>query len=44
MKSWILKKYKDDHGNPLELVSNAAEKYGYPLSLWTYDETLAQQN
>jgi YidC/Oxa1 family membrane protein insertase len=39
VKSWILKKYHDDHGKPLELVSNAAEKYGYPLSLWTYDET-----
>ena len=42
VKSWILKKYHDDHGKPLELVSNAAEKYGYPLSLWTYDE--AQRN
>ncbi len=39
VKSWILKKYDDDHGKPLELVSTAAEKYGYPLSLWTYDET-----
>ena len=39
VKSWILKKYQDDHGKPLELVSSAAEKYGYPLSLWTYDET-----
>jgi YidC/Oxa1 family membrane protein insertase len=38
-KSWILKKYKDDHGQPLELIhSQAAAKYGYPLSLWTYDE------
>jgi YidC/Oxa1 family membrane protein insertase len=42
VKSWILKKYRDDHGKPLELVSNAAEKYGYPLSLWIYDE--AQRN
>ena len=39
VKSWILKKYDDDHGRPLDLVSKAAEKYGYPLSLWTYDET-----
>src|ERR1700730_14005374 len=38
VKSWILKMYDDDHGKPLELVSMAAEKYGYPLSLWTYDE------
>ena len=40
VKSWILKKYDDDKGKPLDLVNNlAAEKYGYPLSLWTYDET-----
>ncbi len=39
VKSWILKTYKDEHGNPLELVSKAAENYGYPMSLWTYDET-----
>jgi len=40
VKSWILKKYKDDHGNPLDLVSSATLNYGYPLSLWTYDEDL----
>jgi len=42
VKSWILKKDKDKpDGNPLELVNKvAAEKYGYPLSLWLYDETL----
>jgi len=40
VKSWILKKFKDDQGQPLELVKPAvAEKFGYPLSLWTYDET-----
>ena len=38
VKSWILKKYNDDQGKPLELVSKAAEQYGYPMSLWTYDE------
>src|SRR6202140_4446925 len=39
VKSWILKKYNDDKGQPLDLFNNlAAEKYGYPLSLWTYDE------
>jgi YidC/Oxa1 family membrane protein insertase len=38
--SWVLKKYKDDKGNNLELVAPAARQYGYPLSLWTYDETL----
>ena len=41
VKSWVLKKYTDDKGGPLELVNTAAaEKYGYPLMLWTYDETL----
>ncbi|MFZ0684560.1 MAG: membrane protein insertase YidC [Terriglobales bacterium] len=41
VKSWTLKKYTDDKGGPLELVnSQAAEKYGYPLTLWSYDETL----
>ncbi|OLC92991.1 MAG: hypothetical protein AUH86_17730 [Acidobacteria bacterium 13_1_40CM_4_58_4] len=40
VKSWVLKQYDDDQGKPLELVNNAAAaKYGYPLSLWTYDET-----
>jgi YidC/Oxa1 family membrane protein insertase len=40
VKSWILKKFQDDKAQPLELVNSAAaEKYGYPLSLWTYDET-----
>ncbi len=40
VKSWILKKYDDDHGRPLELVNAAASQaYGYPLSLWTWDET-----
>jgi YidC/Oxa1 family membrane protein insertase len=42
VKSWILKTYFDERGNPLELVSKAAENYGYPMSLWTYDE--AQRN
>ena len=42
VKSWILKKFDNDAQNgPLDLVSPAAaQKYGYPLSLWTYDETL----
>lgn len=42
VKSWILKTYFDEHGQPLELVSKVAEKYGYPMSLWTFDE--AQRN
>lgn len=42
VKSWILKKFNNDaQSGPLDLVNSAAaEKFGYPLSLWTYDETL----
>jgi YidC/Oxa1 family membrane protein insertase len=42
VKSWILKKFKNDAQNgPLDLVNDkAAARYGYPLSLWTYDEGL----
>jgi YidC/Oxa1 family membrane protein insertase len=42
VKSWILKKFDNDAQNgPLDLVNpTAAAQYGYPLSLWTYDETL----
>ena len=45
VKSWILKKFDNDAQNgPLELVNNAAaQKYGYPLSLYAYppyDEAL----
>ena len=43
VKSWILKKFDDDKGQPLDMVHNAAAaKYGFPLSLWTWDE--AQRN
>ncbi len=42
VKSWILKKFDNDAQNGLlELVHPAAaQKFGYPLALWTYDETL----
>ncbi len=41
VKSWVLKKYTDDKGGQLELVNAAAaELYGYPLTLWSYDEAL----
>ncbi len=42
VKSWILKKFDNDTENgPLDLVNQpAAAQYGYPLSLWTYDEDL----
>jgi YidC/Oxa1 family membrane protein insertase len=41
-KSWILKKFNNDAQNgPLDIVNPAAAaQYGYPLSLWTYDEGL----
>lgn len=42
--SWILKKYTNYDGKPLDLVHNvAAEKFGYPLSLYTYDAGLRQR-
>lgn len=41
VKSWILKKYRDSHGKPLELVSAAGvRKTGYPLSLQIADRPL----
>ncbi|MCU1301359.1 MAG: protein translocase subunit yidC [Candidatus Sulfotelmatobacter sp.] len=42
VKSWILKKFDNEAQNGLlDLVNPiAAQKYGYPLSLWTYDEAL----
>ncbi len=42
--SWILKKYTNYQGKPLDLVNTAAaEKFGYPLSIYTYDANLRQQ-
>jgi YidC/Oxa1 family membrane protein insertase len=39
--SWILKKYNDNDGKPLDLVNlEASKKYGYPLSLYAYDANL----
>ncbi len=39
--SWILKKYKDGDGKPLDLVNHqAAAQFGYPLSFFTYDAGL----
>jgi YidC/Oxa1 family membrane protein insertase len=42
-KSWVLKKYKDEKGQPLDLVNSAATQYGLPLSLFTYDAKLRDQ-
>src|SRR5271163_3138080 len=42
--SWILKKYKDADGQPLDLVNKqAAAQFGYPLSLFTYDAGLREK-
>lgn len=45
VKSWVLKKYNDHPGGkPLDLVhAAAAEKYGRPFSVWTYDEALRKK-
>jgi YidC/Oxa1 family membrane protein insertase len=59
VKSWVLKKFQDEKGQPLELINqfaqaelqqngqnvlrSAVEKYGYPMSLWTYDEGLREK-
>jgi YidC/Oxa1 family membrane protein insertase len=44
VKSWVLKKYDDDAGKPLELVNAAAStKLGYPMSLWTYDQGVREK-
>jgi YidC/Oxa1 family membrane protein insertase len=41
-KSWILKKFDNDsETGPLDLVNVAAAQFGYPLSLYTYDEDLS---
>ena len=43
VKSWVLKKFKDTEGNPLDLVhEGASQQYGFPLSLYTYDPALTR--
>ncbi len=42
--SWILKNYKDESGHPLDLGNRqAAAKFGFPLSLYTYQPSLTGQ-
>ena len=45
VKSWILKKFDNETENgKLDLVNpRAAAQFGYPLSLWTYDENLRER-
>ncbi len=41
--SWVLQKYHDNAGKPLDLVHDGAAKlFGYPLSLYTYDPALTK--
>jgi YidC/Oxa1 family membrane protein insertase len=44
VKNWILKKYFDSAGKPLDLVqAQAAARFGLPLSLFTYEPALTTQ-
>jgi len=45
VKSWILKKFENDaQTGRLDLVNpRTAAQFGYPLSLWTYDENLRER-
>jgi YidC/Oxa1 family membrane protein insertase len=56
VKSWVLKRYDDERGRPLDLVNHTAQvetqqngiatlepapaRFGYPMSLWTWDQNL----
>ena len=44
VKHWILKKYNDTAGKPLDMVQpQAAAQFGFPLSLFTYEPALTSQ-
>jgi len=44
VKHWILKKYKDTAGKPLDMVQpQAAAQFGLPLSLFTYEPALTTE-
>ncbi|MGA3049080.1 MAG: membrane protein insertase YidC [Terracidiphilus sp.] len=44
VKSWILKKYQDLSGKPLDMVQpQTAAHFGFPLSFFTYEPTLTSQ-
>jgi YidC/Oxa1 family membrane protein insertase len=44
VKSWVLKKYFDSAGKPLDMVQPQASAYfGFPLSLFTYEPALTTQ-
>jgi YidC/Oxa1 family membrane protein insertase len=44
VRSWVLKKFKNDKGQPLDIVNPVtAPVLGYPLSLHTFDTDLAKK-
>jgi YidC/Oxa1 family membrane protein insertase len=44
VKSWVLTKYRNEHGKPLNLVDDqASQVLGYPLSIRLTDSTLSDQ-
>jgi YidC/Oxa1 family membrane protein insertase len=44
VKHWILKKYYDTGGKPLDMVQQqASAKFGFPLALFTYEPALTTQ-
>jgi YidC/Oxa1 family membrane protein insertase len=44
VKHWILKKYNDTAGKPLDMVQpQAAASFGFPLSFYTYEPALTAQ-
>jgi len=41
VQHWILKHYFDTQGKPLDMVqAQASQRFGFPLSLFTYDQNL----
>ena len=44
VQHWVLKHYFDSTGKPLDMVQvQAAERFGFPLSLFTYDQNLSAE-
>ena len=44
VEHWILKHYNDSSGHPLDMVQQqASSRFGFPLSLFTYEPALTRQ-
>ncbi len=44
VKSWVLRKYKDENGKPLDVINQeACAQLGYPMSLSLTDASLAKE-